>query len=68
MDIDSFERIRYGVAYIKEHPEWRIKYPLGPVHWDVWLNRNDNNPPIQVGIPANEISAWLVSQNLLIQW
>ena len=22
-----------------EHPEWRKKFPTGPVHWDVWCDK-----------------------------
>lgn len=57
-------RIPFGDAMIEEHPDWKTRHPLGPVHWNVYvfgeLKRED--------IPANELPAYLVQNNWLVQW
>jgi len=57
-------KIKYGGAWIKEHKGWKAKYPTGPVHWDVWVGTQQ----IGTAIPANELSQFLVTRNLLILW
>lgn len=65
MQIDEQKRIKYGAGWIKEHPDWLKKFPLGPVHWDVW---NSKKELLTEAIPANEIQNFMVNKKLLILW
>ena len=45
MNIESYARNAYSgylgnlFAFMRESPEWRIKHPTGPVHWDMKCER-----------------------------
>lgn len=57
-------KISYGSGKISEHPDWINKFPLGPVHWDVWRG----NTQIGEAIPANKLQSFMVNNSLLILW
>lgn len=63
--LDCEGRYPYGSAWIREHPERLQKFPLGPVHWDVWGRHKDL---LREAVPAEERLGYLVSLNLLVQW
>lgn len=65
MTADEQQRLRYGGGRIREHADWTRRFPLGPVHWDVW---NFAGELLALAVPANQLQSFMVSKKLLVLW